>query len=266
LHYPAAWRTQAHGSRVERPEPTSAPVTLPWSPSNFIHAVASASVLSSRRESWRQNCTNRVSPTVTGWPGRIQSPTAPVSPTCLPVIPRQGTIVNFVARNRNPAALNKHPHTVRLCSKWCRRAVPLRAATRAILVHEMTIDVVRTDRRGPKKNNEGQPQRALFQATRHQHGACSFACAAVDCTQRCSFSSSCHRYVPGRCRPRAGLRRAVYSPQGQVRRWPCLLPLTKRHVGFRPSTRRRTSPHNIARPSIGSPGSERTRHPHVATK
>jgi hypothetical protein len=150
--------------------------------------LLSASVLSSRCESWRQNSTNRVSPTVTGWSGRIQSPTAPVSPTCLPVIPEQGTILNFIARNRNPAALNKHPHPVRLCSKWCGRAVPLRAATRAILVHEMTIDIVRTDRRGPKKNNEGQQQRALFQATRHQHGACSFACAAVDSTQPSFFS------------------------------------------------------------------------------
>ena len=119
-----------------------------------------ALVLSSRCESWRQNCTNRVSPTVTGWSGRVQSPTAPVSPTCLPVIPEQRTILNFIVRNGNPAALNKHPHPVRLCSKWCGRAVPLRAATRAILVHEMTIDIVRTDRRGPKKNNEGQPQSA----------------------------------------------------------------------------------------------------------
>jgi len=119
-----------------------------------------ASVFSSRCESWRQNRTDGVSPTVTGWSGRIQSPTAPVSPTCLPVIPEQGAILNFIARNRNPAALNKHPDPVRLCSKWCGRAVPLRAATRAVLVHEMTIEIVRTDRRGPKKNN-GQPQSAV---------------------------------------------------------------------------------------------------------
>jgi hypothetical protein len=67
----------------------------------------------------------------------------------------------FVARDGDPAALNKHPNAIGAYSKWCGHAVLVRAATRTIPVHEMTVDVVRTDWGGRKSNKEEQPQIAF---------------------------------------------------------------------------------------------------------
>jgi hypothetical protein len=106
----------------------------------------------------RQDGTDCVGPTVTAWPRRVERPPAPVSPSRFSRIAQERPILNLVVRDRDPAALDKHPNAVGSYAIRCGHAVPLRAAARATLVHEMTVDVMSHEWSGPKSNNEGEPK------------------------------------------------------------------------------------------------------------
>jgi len=66
------------------------------------------------------------------------------------IIAEQPPVLDFVARDGNPAALHEHANAVAGHSKGCRHAVSLRAATCAVLSHEIAVDVVGSERGGPK--------------------------------------------------------------------------------------------------------------------
>ena len=102
------------------------------------------------RETGGQNGTYGVSPFVTRRPGRVQCPAAPVSAARLAIIAEQASVLNFVARDGNPAALHEHANAVAGYPKGCRHAVSLRAATCSVLSHEIAVDVVGSERGGPK--------------------------------------------------------------------------------------------------------------------
>src|SRR5829696_4331970 len=87
------------------------------------------------RETGGQYGTNGVSPPVTRRPGRVQCPAAPMSASRLSIIAEQPPVLDFVARDGNPAALHEHANAVAGHSKGCRHAVSLRAATRTVLSH-----------------------------------------------------------------------------------------------------------------------------------